>query len=32
MPLRALDRLLTRIAVVRWLSWNIVMWGEKAAE
>ena len=32
MPLRALDRLLTRIPLVRWFSWNIVMWGEKAAK
>jgi SAM-dependent methyltransferase len=32
MPLRALDRVLTRIPFVRWLSWNVVMWGEKAAE
>jgi SAM-dependent methyltransferase len=32
MPLRALDRLLTRIPLVRWLSWNVVMWGEKATE
>ena len=32
MPLRALDRLLTRMPLVRWLSWNIVMWGEKAAK
>jgi SAM-dependent methyltransferase len=32
MPLRSLDRVLTRIPLVRWLSWNIVMWGEKAVE
>ena len=30
MPLRALDRVLTRIPLVRWLAWNVVMWGEKA--
>ena len=29
MPLRALDRVLTRIPGLRWLSWNVVMWGEK---
>ena len=29
-PLRALDEFLTRIPGLRWLSWNIVMWGEKA--
>jgi SAM-dependent methyltransferase len=32
MPLSTLDRVLTRIPFVRWLSWNVVMWGEKAAE
>jgi SAM-dependent methyltransferase len=30
LPLRSLDRLLTRLPLVRWLSWNMVMWGEKA--
>jgi SAM-dependent methyltransferase len=30
MPLRALDGVLTRIPVFRWLAWNMVMWGEKA--
>ncbi len=30
MPLRAVDAVLTRIPAVRWLAWNIVMWGEKA--
>jgi len=30
MPLRALDNVLTRVPLVRWLAWNIVMWGEKA--
>jgi SAM-dependent methyltransferase len=29
MPLRALDTVLTRVPFVRWLSWNVVMWGEK---
>ncbi len=28
-PLASLDRLLTRIPGLRWLSWNVVMWGEK---
>ena len=32
MPLRALDKVLTRIPAVRWLSWNVVMWGEKPAD
>jgi 2-polyprenyl-3-methyl-5-hydroxy-6-metoxy-1,4-benzoquinol methylase len=30
LPLRAADKVLTRIPLVRWLAWNIVMWGEKA--
>jgi SAM-dependent methyltransferase len=29
MPLRALDQLLSRIPLIRWLAWNIVMWGWK---
>jgi 2-polyprenyl-3-methyl-5-hydroxy-6-metoxy-1,4-benzoquinol methylase len=29
-PLRAMDSALTRIPIVRWLAWNMVMWGEKA--
>lgn len=29
-PLRLLDGLLTRIPLVRWLAWNVVMWGEKS--
>ena len=29
-PLRAMDTALTRIPLVRWLAWNIVLWGEKA--
>lgn len=28
-PLRAADAVLTRIPGVRWLAWNMVMWGEK---
>jgi ubiquinone/menaquinone biosynthesis C-methylase UbiE len=31
-PLRSLDNVLARIPLVRWLAWNIVMWGERAAE
>jgi ubiquinone/menaquinone biosynthesis C-methylase UbiE len=31
MPLRAFDKALTRLPLVRWLAWNIVMWGEKEA-
>ena len=30
-PLRALDGALTRLPRVRWLAWNMVMWGEKEA-
>ena len=29
-PLRVLDGALTRLPLVRWLAWNMVMWGEKA--
>ena len=32
LPFRSLDRFLTRLPLVRWLSWNIVMWGEKGSE
>ena len=32
MPLRAIDKLLSRLPLVRWLAWNMVMWGEKGAE
>jgi SAM-dependent methyltransferase len=32
LPLRTLDGFLTRVPLVRWLAWNMVMWGEKAAE
>ena len=31
MPLRAFDKALTRLPLMRWLAWNIVMWGEKEA-
>jgi SAM-dependent methyltransferase len=31
MPLRAIDAVLTRLPLMRWLAWNIVMWGEKEA-
>jgi SAM-dependent methyltransferase len=31
MPLRAIDATLTRLPLMRWLAWNIVMWGEKEA-
>jgi SAM-dependent methyltransferase len=30
-PLRAIDAALTRLPLMRWLAWNIVMWGEKEA-
>jgi 2-polyprenyl-3-methyl-5-hydroxy-6-metoxy-1,4-benzoquinol methylase len=29
MPLRMLDGVITRLPIVRWLAWNMVMWGEK---
>jgi SAM-dependent methyltransferase len=29
LPLRGLDALLTRLPLVRWLSWNVVMWGTR---
>ncbi|HEY3838981.1 MAG TPA: class I SAM-dependent methyltransferase [Bryobacteraceae bacterium] len=29
MPLRRLDSILTRLPLVRYLSWNVVMWGSK---
>ena len=28
-PLRALDMVLTRLPAMRWLAWNMVMWGRK---
>lgn len=30
MPLESLDGILTRIPLLRWLAWNVVMWGEKS--
>ena len=30
-PLRSLDELLTRLPLVRWLAWNVVLWGQKPA-
>jgi 2-polyprenyl-3-methyl-5-hydroxy-6-metoxy-1,4-benzoquinol methylase len=32
LPLRTLDRVLTRVPLVRWLAWNAVIWGEKTAK
>jgi SAM-dependent methyltransferase len=29
MPLCSLDAILTRTPIIRWLAWNMVMWGEK---
>lgn len=31
MPLRAMDMALTRMPLLRWMAWNMVMWGEKEA-
>jgi hypothetical protein len=28
-PLRALDGFLARIPLIRWLAWNVVVWGQK---
>lgn len=30
-PLRVADGILTRVPLVRWLAWNMVMWGQKPA-
>jgi SAM-dependent methyltransferase len=30
-PLCAFDKILSRVPLVRWLAWNIVIWGEKRA-
>jgi len=30
-PLRAIDAALTRLPLLRWMAWNMVMWGEKGA-
>ncbi|HET9178227.1 MAG TPA: class I SAM-dependent methyltransferase [Terriglobia bacterium] len=32
LPLRTADAVLTRIPGVRWLAWNVVMWGEKKTD
>jgi ubiquinone/menaquinone biosynthesis C-methylase UbiE len=32
LPLRSADAVLTQIPGVRWLAWNVVMWGEKQAD
>lgn len=29
-PLAKLDSVLTRIPLVRWMAWNVVMWGQKS--
>jgi hypothetical protein len=29
LPLKALDGILTRVPLLRWGSWNLVMWGDK---
>jgi SAM-dependent methyltransferase len=29
MPFRTFDEILSRTPLIRWLAWNIVMWGEK---
>jgi ubiquinone/menaquinone biosynthesis C-methylase UbiE len=31
MPLRSIDAVLTRLPLMRWMAWNMVMWGEKEA-
>jgi ubiquinone/menaquinone biosynthesis C-methylase UbiE len=31
MPLRAMDMALTQMPLLRWMAWNMVMWGEKEA-
>ncbi|MGB7752502.1 MAG: hypothetical protein WCF88_13205 [Candidatus Acidiferrales bacterium] len=31
MPLRTIDAALRRLPLMRWLAWNLVMWGEKEA-
>jgi len=32
MPLQALDAARTRVRLLRWLAWNVVIWGDKARE
>jgi SAM-dependent methyltransferase len=29
MPLRSFDELLSRVPLIGWLAWNVVMWGQK---
>jgi len=29
MPLRAFDQVLSRLPLIRWLAWNVVLWGRK---
>jgi SAM-dependent methyltransferase len=29
LPLRSLDSILTRVPLIRWLAWNVIIWGEK---
>jgi 2-polyprenyl-3-methyl-5-hydroxy-6-metoxy-1,4-benzoquinol methylase len=31
MPLRYFDNVLTRVPLLRWLAWNVVIWGQKAS-
>jgi SAM-dependent methyltransferase len=31
LPLRGLDSVLTRFPLLRWLAWNVVIWGQKPA-
>jgi SAM-dependent methyltransferase len=31
LPLRVLDSALTRVPLLRWLAWNVVIWGQKTA-
>lgn len=30
-PLKGIDSILTRIPVVRWMAWSVVMWGRRAS-
>ncbi len=31
LPLRYFDGVLTRVPLIRWLAWNVVIWGEKTS-
>jgi ubiquinone/menaquinone biosynthesis C-methylase UbiE len=31
LPLKYVDSVLTRVPMVRWLAWNVVIWGEKTS-